>query len=355
VRYRTRKFVQRNKVAVAAAALVVASLLGALAIALTQAQRATAQARAAREQRDAAQRATERAERTSRFMQSLLNYANPHWYDRGNARTDITVREAIEDLVARMGTELADSPEVRGDLHYTVGEVHRTHGDHAVALEHFRQSLELYRQVHGNDHPKVARGMFYVSLFADDIAHAEPLLRDGIVIMRAADAGNVNLPYMLEYLAFWLMSAEGESRTAERLREAEALLEEARLLFIPHYGEIHTTIATLDHALVLLARLRGDAARAEETRLRNVKRFAELEQTRQESLARFRETDAGGYYHIWALFYLAEAKLALGKTDEAEPLVLEAVERARATWSAGDPRSADLRRYIERARAATRP
>ena len=63
-------------------------------------------------------------------MQSLLNYANPQWADNVKKRTNITVREAVTDLVARMGTQLADAPEVRADLHYTAGEIHRTHGDY---------------------------------------------------------------------------------------------------------------------------------------------------------------------------------------------------------------------------------
>ncbi len=81
--YRAEKFIKRNKIIVAAAALVMVSLITGVAIALTQAHRATGNARIAEGQRDAAQRARERAERTSRFMQSFLSYGNPHWYGLG--------------------------------------------------------------------------------------------------------------------------------------------------------------------------------------------------------------------------------------------------------------------------------
>ena len=100
------------------------------------------------------------------------------------AESDVTVREAIDDAAARIDTELSDEPEVRADLHYTVGEVYRTHGESEIALTHFRQSLDLYRQVHGEQHPKVARGIYYLcvgmSRMGAGIEEVEPLLRQAI-------------------------------------------------------------------------------------------------------------------------------------------------------------------------------
>ncbi len=343
--YRASKFYGRNRVTVWAAALILVSLCAGLAAAVWQAGAARRQASIARAEK-------ERAERTSRFMQSLLNYANPHWYDRGNARTDITVREAIDDLAARMDTELADAPEARADLHYTVGEVKRTHGEYKVALHHFRQSLDLYRHLYGEEHTKVARGMFYVSLFATDIEEAEPLLRSGILIMRRTDPDNINLPYMLEYLAFWIMSEEGGGRNDDRLAEAERLMEEAKPLFIRHYGKGHIATINADGALVVLARMRGDAARAESIRAAYLQQLRQAEGVREQSLRRFSQTDEGGYYHIWALFYLAEAKLALGNAHEAEVLFGRALALGQKRWEASDPRLQDLNQYIARARAA---
>ncbi|MDQ3753746.1 MAG: serine/threonine protein kinase, partial [Acidobacteriota bacterium] len=135
-KYRAEKFIRRNKGSVAAAALVVLSLIMGVAVALNEAHRATVQARIAAEQCDAAERARERAEKVSRFMQSFLDYANPNWHGRGNDRLDVTVREAIDDAAARIDTEIADAPEVRADLHYTIGEVYRTHGEYERSLRH---------------------------------------------------------------------------------------------------------------------------------------------------------------------------------------------------------------------------
>jgi tetratricopeptide (TPR) repeat protein len=321
-------------------------LFGGIAVAVSQANAARAQARIAAEAQHQATLETgrakaekQKAERTSRFMQSFLEYANPNWYGRGKGRLDVTVREAIDDAAARIDTELSDEPEVRADLHYTVGEVYRTHDERENARKHFRQSLDLYRQVHGEQHPKVARGLYYLSLFETDIEVGEPLLRQGISIMRQTDPGNVNLPYMLQSLANWIMSGEKQTRNDSRLAEAESLLLESRPLFVRHYGEDHVATLTNGTLMATLARTRGDLALAESIREENVRRF--------------RQVAEGDPNHIWALVYLAEAKLALGKRAEAETLFAQVSELGRRHWGANDFRFERVLRYISQARAAS--
>lgn len=342
--YRATKFYGRNKVSVVAAILILMSLCGGIAVALTQAQRATAQARIAVEQRDAAERASERAERTSRFMQSFLEYANPNWYGRGKGRFDVTVREAIDDAAARIDTELADEPEVRADLHYTVGEVYRVHGVPELTLKHFSQSLDLYRQVHGEQHPKVARGLYYFAIgrsgrgaSTDEI---ELLMRQGITIMRETDPDNVNLPYMLQTLAHTIMSGENQNKNERRLAEAESLILELKPLFIRHYAENHLATISADDSLAILALTRGEFARAENIR--------------EELVRRYRQKGEGEYSHIWSLYYLGEAKLALGKGAEAEALFEHAIELGGKHWGANSFRSKQLSEYISKARATAR-
>jgi type II secretory pathway pseudopilin PulG len=136
--YRANKFYGRNKVSVLAAGILLSLILG-IGFAISQARAARNQARIAREQRDAAQRASERAERTSRFMQSFLDNANPEWFGRDQGRKDVTVREAIDDAAVRIDMELADQPEVRGDLHYSFGQVYASHDEPETSLLHMRR------------------------------------------------------------------------------------------------------------------------------------------------------------------------------------------------------------------------
>lgn len=346
--YRASKFYGRNKVPVLASAFILISLVAGIGIAVSQANAARAQARIAAGAQHQAELETERAkaekqkaERTSRFMQGFLEYANPYWYGRGKGRMDVTVRQAIDDAAARIDIELADEPEVRADLHYTIGEVYRIHGERDVALKHFRQSLELYRQVHGDQHPKVARGLYYLSVgmggTGASIEEAEPLLRQGIGMMRQTDPDNVNLPYMLQSLASWIMSGEKRNKNESRLAEAEKLILEAKSLFTRHYGENHLATISADSSLATLARTRGDLPRAE--------------RIRKELIERYRQVEDVGHNYIWALCYLAEIKLALGKVTEAEMLFGQALQLGRKQWGATDFRLERLEKYIGRARA----
>ena len=347
--YRASKFYGRNKVAVLATAFILISLIAGISMAIWQASVAREQARIALDAQRQAEVETERAkaekqkaERTSRFMQSFLDYANPNWYGRGKGRFDVTVRQAIDDAATRIDTELADDPEVRADLHYTVGLVYSSHGEYEISFRHIRQSLDLYRQAHGEQHPKVARGLYYLSLRMSragaDIEEVKTVLRQGIVIMRQTDPNNVNLPYMLQQLATWIMRSEKQSRNAHRLAEAESVIHEARPLFVRHYGEDHLATVSADATLATLAFTRGDLARAEIMR--------------EEVLRRYRQVDGEGSSYIWTLFYLAELKLALGKEREAETLTGQALELGRRKWGANDFRFKDLVRYISEARAA---
>ncbi|HYG11875.1 MAG TPA: tetratricopeptide repeat protein, partial [Pyrinomonadaceae bacterium] len=350
VSYRASKFYRRNRVSVWAAALILISLFAGIAVAVSQADAARAQARIAAEAQRQAELETARAkaekqkaERTSRFMQSFLEYANPHWYGRGNGRMDVTVREAIDDAAARIDTELADEPEVRADLHYSIGEIYRVSGDTKTAHMHFRQSLALYRQVHGEEHPKVARGMYYVSLGIElsgaSAEEAAQLLRQGIAVLRRVEPGNVNLPYMLQSLAGQQMFRAEQDGDESRLAEAESLILESKSLFIPHYGEDHVATVTVSVQQAELARLRGDLKREEQLR---------------EEINRRLERIEGRYHYVMSLAGLAQVKLALGKRAEAETLFAQALKLAHSLWRADDVRLARLVKYISTSRAAAR-
>jgi eukaryotic-like serine/threonine-protein kinase len=339
LRYRASKFYGRNKIAVIAAALIVISLLSGVAVALSQAKTAREQARIAGQERDAARRAVERAERTSRFMQSFLDYANPRWYGRGQGRMDVTVREAIDDAAKRIDTELSDLPEVRADLHYTIGDVYKTHGDYEASNQHMRQSLELYREAFGEQHPKVARGIYYVAMAmkgsGSDVEEVKTFLSKGILMMRQTDPENLNLPYMLQLLAHWDM--EEPNPTESQLAEDESLLFEAKTLFTRHYGKEHVSTIAADRSLANLALKRGDLKKAEEMW--------------EEIVERFRKAENGREAHIWALSSFGGVKLALGKGKEAQKLFGQALGRARTEWGTNDAQFKSLLKEVRQARA----
>jgi hypothetical protein len=160
------------------------------------------------------------------------------------------------------------------------------------------------------------------------------------LLMRQTDPGNINLPHMLQLLAAWIIAGEKQTRNHDRLAEAESLILEARNLFVRHYGENHGATLSADGNLCSLAITRGDLERA--------KSICE------QNLIRSRQLDEGGYNHIWALFYLSKANLALGKKTEADMLFQQATERGLKKWGAKTLRYEQLVKEIGLARAVER-
>ena len=74
----------------------------------------------------------------------------------------------------------------------------------------------------------------------------------------------------------------------------------------------------------------------------------------EQNLIRSRQLDEGGYNHIWALFSLGKANLALGKKTEADMLFQQATERGLKKWGAKTLRYEQLAKEISLARAVAR-
>jgi len=325
--YRSAKFVRRNKIAVTAAGLIVASLVGGIGISLVQANRANAQALIAADQRDEAQRASQRAEKASKFMQSFLEYANPLWFARGKGRLDVTVLEAIDDAAGRIDTELANEPEIRADLHYTIGNVYSSQNQPEKANFHFKRSLDLYRQVFGERHPRVARAMWYYAISIpkpkDYVPpEVESLVREAVEMMRETGPDDINLPYMMQTLGEYALLTAKRTGSSESLAEAEQLFRESYPLFVRHYNEHHGSTITVLFTLSRLAIVRGDYAEAE--------RIAET--AWQESA----QWNPGSVGFISAHLYLARAQIANGKRSSAEKSLAAALELAKKQYPKDD-------------------
>lgn len=341
--YRTAKFVRRNKIAVTAAGLVVTSLCAGVGVSLVQADRASAQALIADSQRDEAQRASKRAEKTSKFMQSFLDYANPLWFGRGKDRLDVTVLEAIDDAAGRIDIELADEPEVQADLHYTIGNVYSSQNQREKANQHFARSLDLYRQVFGERHRRVARAMWYYAISIPkppDVIppNVELLVRQSVEMMRETGPDDVNLPYMMQTLGHYSMIRGGQANDPALLAEAEQLFREARPLFVRHYDEHNGSTITITFNLTELAIRKGE--------------FAEAERQAESAVQEFEQWSPDSAGKISAYQFLGRAQLAGGRRVEADRSFDTALELARKRYPADDYRLKKVIADVARYRAA---
>ena len=288
--YQARKFYGRHKISVLAGAFVFVSLLTGLTVALWQASVARGQARIATDARQHAELETmravseedktraekEKAEKISRFMLKVLSYANPHWYAEGakfNGETKVI--EVMDELSDKIDVEFANQPDVQSELHHKFAEVYNSHSRNGRAEEtsarilyHARRAVELRKQYYGERHELVAKDMFYLYV-SDGVEKNDRAnhLAEAIQIMRETNPHNLNLPYMLEAYAAYLMMPGQEAKHEEyrqaarpstdenKYQIAERYLLEALPVFREHYKEDNQAIY-LNECRLAYARLK---------------------------------------------------------------------------------------------------
>jgi non-specific serine/threonine protein kinase/serine/threonine-protein kinase len=147
--YRLRKYVRRNRTAVAV-------IGGALALLVTFAVVQAVELRRITRERDRANRVTE-------FMTRMFEVSDP-----GEARgNSITAREILDKSAKDINTGLAQDPELRAQMLHVMGTVYQKLGLYSQAESLFTQAIDVRTRVLGPDHPDTLKtkgrlGLLYV-------------------------------------------------------------------------------------------------------------------------------------------------------------------------------------------------
>jgi serine/threonine-protein kinase len=318
--YRAAKFVRRHKAGAAAVVLVVSALVGGIVATAWQAKRATAQARIAAAERDRARIEAAKAERINAFMQSIFASADPSWYSSGfGQRGEIRVVDVLEQAGRRIDAELKDEPEIRAELHHTIGTTYQSLGHYESAQTHFRAALDTYRDLYGERHPEVAEAFYYLAASTSgigDSAGALAYCRQSLEIFRAVDPNNANVPYLLADFAS-LLNHAGETVAAEQA--AREGLELSR----QKYGDEHVSTTTLLTRLGLINETRGD--------LRQAEIFY------QTVLSTFSRMPNGRMHSSGILAYLGHLAMLRGDLKQAEAQVRESQDISRQVFNETHP------------------
>ncbi|MBZ5548454.1 MAG: serine/threonine-protein kinase [Acidobacteriia bacterium] len=170
--YRLRKYVRRNRVAVAVAAGAAVLLIG---FAVTQ----SIELRRITRERDRADREAVAARTVSDFLTGLFSVSNPS-EARGNS---ITAREVLDKGSKQIEASLAGQPEVQARLMGTMGEVYWSLGLYRQAQPFLEKALDSRRRLLGPDHPDTLRSMDQMSRNLERQGHypeAEKLAREAL-------------------------------------------------------------------------------------------------------------------------------------------------------------------------------
>jgi serine/threonine-protein kinase len=184
--YTARTFVRRYRPAVAAAALVVASLGTGLVAAWRSAQEAHEQQRIAQEQEKLAKESARAASEIQTFLEDLFN-ENALEFDRSRKSGDLTARELLDIGAARIDKSFKDAPESRVRLLGVMGN--------------------LYAQLNLQD-------------------KAQQMLRERVAAARKlkASSGRLLVDSLLDY-GLALLNGESATSPRETLEEARAVLD----------------------------------------------------------------------------------------------------------------------------------
>ena len=180
--YRTRKFVLRNKLAVASAVSIVLALSTGLGVALREIHVARAE-----QQRADTQAATAKA--VTEFLENdLLAQASPNTAGPSSApNPDLKVRTALDSAAARIGSRFEKQPLVEASVRETIGQAYLDLGLYAEAQRHFERGLELSRQALGEKHTATLEALNNLAnLYSEQgkYQQAEALYANGLPIQR---------------------------------------------------------------------------------------------------------------------------------------------------------------------------
>ncbi len=212
--YRLRKYIRRNRAAVAFVAGIFVVLGG---FAITQ----TIQLRRITRERD-------RADRITKFMTNMFEVSDPS-EARGNT---VTAREILDKSSKEIETSLAQDPQAQAEMMEVMGEVYESLGLYSRSDDLLRRAVETRRRVLGPDHPDTLKSMAELAATLHEEgrqADAEKLERETFALRRkvlgprdkATLASMVNLASTLK--------SEGHYSDAEAMqREALLLLRQTR-------------------------------------------------------------------------------------------------------------------------------
>ena len=345
--YRIKKYIRRNRGAVAVATGAAALLI---AFAVTQ----TIQLRHITRERD-------RADRVTSFMTNMFKVSDPS-EARGNS---ITAREILDKSSKEIDTSLASDPELKAQMLSVMADVYFKLGLYSRAEPLLSAAIDLRRRVLGPEHPDTLRSSEAMGLLLHQqgrYADADKLDREVLEAARRVFGADDRETLRVQANLFWTVYSEGRFAESEKLAR-ETLDAQRRVL-----GDLDPdTLSSMRRLAALLSfmdrlpeaeslarqiidlRTRVSGPEAPETLLAtaalgvvltNEGRPAESEEVLRRTLAIQRRVL--GSDHLNTIVTMNTLGIALQhqhKLDEAETLYREALDAARRVGGREHPQA----------------
>jgi hypothetical protein len=179
--------------------------------------------------RHEAEKSEAKAQAVNKFLiKDLFHTADPE--GRG---PDVTLKQALDEAVAKIPQAFADQPEVEASVRDTLGQTYWKLGLLAQAEKQLRAALDLYRRLNPDDHRDTLNALNNLATVLMDggkLNEAEPLFGEALAgFRRTVPPDNLDRLTALHNLAS-LQYSQG------KLAEAEPLMREVREVCRRKYG-----------------------------------------------------------------------------------------------------------------------
>jgi len=254
VAYRASRFVRRHRRWLAFTAIAVASLITVIGF-------YTARLSA---ERDRARAQAVRTARVSELLMGLLTGADPY---RTPGATEPTMQNLLDTGAERVVQQLADEPELQGQMLTMIGRTYQRMGYFDKARPLLEQALTVERSAIHGDNAALAQTLNDLGVLKreqGEVRESEPLLREGLG-MRRRLLGNAD-----PAVAITLVELSRTIRDLGQAAEAETLSREALAIRRAALGEEHRETATSKSDLGGLLMRKGDLTEAEPLLRQNV-------------------------------------------------------------------------------------
>lgn len=304
--YRTRKFAQRNRGALAAAILLVVALAAGFVTTVWQARRAEAE-------RAVAVLARASAEQVSSFLVDMFDSADP--LNMGSDRVDtLRVRALVDRGADRVRSELANQPALQSEMLTVLGKVYVSLGIFDSADDLLEDALRSARSV-GAPPARQAAALNLLATAANgrgDFPRADSLLALALALYDASGVPSDSFRAASASERGVALMYVGEYDEARRMHEhALSLIDSLGIRGNPLHGRALNNLALLHHNL---AQYDSAAAMFEQT--------LDIERRYLRS----------GHPRLATTFNnLASSMHYGGRLTDAEPYYVAAIETARAS------------------------
>jgi len=258
-RYRTSKWIGRNRSAALAAAVGIALLVG-------WGGTATVQSRAVVRERDRVREEARRTAEVRDFLAGLFEASDP-FLASPRPPDSITARELLDAGAMRLH-ELDRDPALRAELALTMGRTFRRLGIHDRARALLREALELHQDLEGEGGASVAHDLFELGMAESDLDSSIAMLERALVVAEGAlgpsDPLVANLLINLAERTAKVVDADLDRSRAMRDRALAILRSNpdaprsqyAHALKLSLYGT--SDVATMEEVLAINREIYGD-------------------------------------------------------------------------------------------------